>query len=76
MLIKIAQFPGKIFVFEAVSDGVRLVTWESLRQYIGENRFYIHAAVRFVDFERNDLMYQNLMKFIDESLGLQYGLTT
>ena len=70
MLIKIAQFPGKIFVFEAVSDGVRLVTWESLRQYIGENRFYIRAAVRFVDFERNDLMYQNLMKFIDESLGL------
>lgn len=59
-----------------MSDGVRLVPWANLRQYIGKDKFYVAAAVRHVQFRRDNQMYINLMRFVDESLGLQYGLTT
>lgn len=76
MIIKFIQYPNQIFILEAVSDGVRLVSWQQLRQYIGPNKFYAHVAVRYVQFVRDQQMYINLMRFVDESLGLEYGLTT
>ena len=65
MIIKFLQYPNQIFIFEAVADGVRLVSWNQLRQFIGPKKFYSHVAVRYVKFNRDQKMYVNLMRFVD-----------
>ena len=75
MIIRFLEIPDKIFVFEAVSRGVRLSDWCETRKSIGPEKHYAHVAIRHVDFNRSSQMYIRQTQMIDEALGLKYELT-
>ena len=65
-----------IYLYEAVGDiGVRINTWQMLRQQVGPGKFYSHVTYRHVNFDRNPRVARDFAEFMESTLGLKYELT-
>ena len=65
-----------MYIVEAVgSRGVSINSWSSLRDHIGTGRFYEKMIHRHINFSRENKMVDNLETFLNEAIGLKYGLS-
>ena len=75
MVLKFKSAPHEVFLLEATgNNGVALNKWEYLKPHIGHDKFYNRLIYRKVNFERGNKMAENLETFLDEVIGLKYGI--
>ena len=76
MVLKFETDQDEVYLVESVGNlGVSLNRWQFLREHIGEGKFYQKLVLRHINFDRGNKMVDNLETFLQEAIGLKYGIS-
>ena len=75
MILRFQTNDDEVYFVEACGNkGVAINKWSVIRKHIGQSKFYERLVYRHVEFKRDKIMFKNLEKFLNEAVGLKYGL--
>jgi hypothetical protein len=73
MVLKFEGDQDEVYLVESIGNlGVCLNRWQFLREHTGPGKFYQKVALRHINFDRGNLMCDNLETFLSEAIGLKY----